>query len=171
MRAIRIYALTPLIDAHYKELLGFLRATLRNRHDADDVAQDAYERLLSVGHSGEIVRDNRSLLFRIARNLLADRHRRQAVRRHDNIDEHTDLPAGDAPDDALASQQHAKAMLDTIAQLPPRCREAFILHKFDGLSHAEVATRMGITRNAVEKHVIRALLACRACDDRLHRLD
>jgi DNA-directed RNA polymerase specialized sigma24 family protein len=41
----------------------------------------------------------------------------------------------------------------------------FLLHKFEGLSHADIATRLGISKNMVEKHIIKALAHCR---DRLH---
>jgi RNA polymerase sigma-70 factor (ECF subfamily) len=158
-----------LIEAHYKELLRFLMSMLHDRHEAQDVAQDAYVRVLASRDAGQAIRDPRPLLYRVARNLLIDRHRRQGVRRHEDIDAHPEMPASDAaePETVMSSHQHVQAMLAAIEALPPRCREAFILHKFDGLSHIEVASRMGISRNAVEKHVIRALLACRACDDRL----
>ncbi len=42
-------------------------------------------------------------------------------------------------------------------ELPPQCRKAFRLHKLDGLSHAETAAAMGISRSAVEKHISAAL--------------
>ncbi|MBC6962986.1 MAG: sigma-70 family RNA polymerase sigma factor, partial [Nitrosomonas sp.] len=45
--------------------------------------------------------------------------------------------------------------------LPPQCHRAFVLHKFDGDSHAEIAEKLGITRNAVEKLLIRALIRLR----------
>ena len=59
------------------------------------------------------------------------------------------------------------ALLAAIGDLPVRCREAFILHKFDGLSQAEVARQMGISVTMVERHIKLGMLACRACQDRL----
>jgi len=41
--------------------------------------------------------------------------------------------------------------------LPVRTRQAFRLHKLEDLTHAEVAQRMGISKSAVEKHIMRAL--------------
>ena len=45
----------------------------------------------------------------------------------------------------------------SLESLPPRMREAFKLHKLEGLSHAETARSMGISISAVEKHISGAL--------------
>ena len=44
-----------------------------------------------------------------------------------------------------------------LANLPPKCREAFALRKVEGLSQREVALRMGVSENTVEKHVGKGL--------------
>jgi len=67
------------------------------------------------------------------------------------------------PEVAVASQQSVQALLATIGALPVRCRQAFMLHKFEGLSHAEVAEQMGISVKMVEKHIKMGLQACRGC--------
>ena len=82
-----------------------------------------------------------------------------------------DLPAPAAlgPEAQAASAQGMAALLATIDALPLRCREAFILHKFDGLPQAEVAAHMGISRKMVEQHIQRAMLACRQCREALEQ--
>jgi RNA polymerase sigma factor (sigma-70 family) len=70
------------------------------------------------------------------------------------------------PDTILSSGQGLAAMVETIDRLPPRCREAFVLFKFDGLSYAEVAARMGISVRTVEMQLRIAMDACWACLER-----
>ena len=46
-------------------------------------------------------------------------------------------------------------------ELHYKCRTVFLLHKFKNLSHAEIAARFGISKNMVEKHIIKAMARCK----------
>ena len=65
------------------------------------------------------------------------------------------------PGERFEQQQRLSHLAAALAELPPRRREAFVLHKFDGLSQVEVAERMGISLSMVEKHIASALLHCK----------
>lgn len=80
-----------------------------------------------------------------------------------NLQEKYDYP----PEESLASQQVLRAYVATIEALPERCRQAFVLHVFDEWSHARIAQHMGISVSMVEKHVVRAMVACKQCQRRL----
>lgn len=99
--------------------------------------------------------------------MLVDRYRLQ--KQHEDVqDVDTDelaAPGHEQPDSLLENQQYIEHIVAAIEQLPPRCREAFIRHRIDGQSQNEIAASMGISTNMVEKHIIRAMLACRASRD------
>ncbi|QEI09450.1 sigma-70 family RNA polymerase sigma factor [Pigmentiphaga aceris] len=161
-----------MVVRYYRELLNHFANRLRNRDGAADLVQEAYVRLLSMQHAGQSVQEPRALLYRTAHNLMIDQHRHAEVRDHEDIDglaesEQPAAPTHLQPDEAYAFEQRARAMHAVIDALPPRCREAFVLNRFEGLSHQEVAEHMGISRNMVAQHVIRGVLACKACDDAL----
>ena len=165
-----------LLERYYRELLHFLQRQVSDRDTAADLAQESYARVLAAQHSGRAILDVRALLYRTARNLLVDRHRRAEVRRHDDLDalpdaEQPPAPRHLQPDEALASQQILRAYSGTIDRLPPRCREAFVLHVFDDLSHAQVAQQMGISVSMVEKHIVRGMLACKLCERNVREQD
>lgn len=70
--------------------------------------------------------------------------------------------ADDRPDveRELIARQRLAILVEAVSELPPRCRECFVLRRFEGLSHGEIADRMNITRSAVEKHLAVATVHC-----------
>lgn len=162
----------PVLERYHRELLNFLTRQVRDRDTAADLAQESFVRALAVQSSGQAVLDMRALLYRTARNLVIDQHRRSEVRRHDDLDalpedQHPSAPEHLQPDALLASQQAIRAHVSAIEALPPRCREAFVRHVFDEWSHAQIAQHMGISVSMVEKHIVRAMVACKLCERRL----
>lgn len=158
-----------MLQRYHRELLNFLTQQVKDRHTAEDLAQESCLRVLAAQSAGQAVLDMRALLYRIARNLAVDQHRRAEVRQHDDLDtlaEHQ-LPRAPLqlqPEEQLASQQVIRAYVATIEALPPRCREAFVLQVFDECSHAQIAQQMGISVSMVEKHIVRAMVACKLCE-------
>lgn len=160
-----------MVARYYRELLNFCLRALRDRDAAADVVQESYARFLAVEQS-QAVAEPRALLFQTARNVMVDQYRRAQVRGNESLDllDEADLPrapAADVPESAAASAQAVAAYLATIEALPPRCREAFILHVFDDLPYAQIAARMGTSVSMIEKHIARGRLACRACERQL----
>lgn len=166
-----------VIERYYRELLNFLCHAVRDRDRAADLAQESFARVLAAQRAGRAAHNPRALLYRTARNLVIDQHRHAQVRRQagetaacggDHALHAVAAPAAHGPEAILASRQGLAAILATIEQLPPRCREAFILHKFDGLSCAQVAERMGISPRTVEMQL---QIAMRACWRRMDELE
>ena len=44
-----------------------------------------------------------------------------------------------------------------IDRLPPRCREAFVMGRIQGLARSEIALRMGVAEKTVTEHLTRAM--------------
>ena len=158
-----------MVARYYRELLNFLARAVHDRDTAADLAQESYARLLAAQQAGQTIHDPRALLYRTARNLVIDQHRRAGVRggaASPAYDPTTpDLedavgPTSLQPDVILSSREGLAAITATIDALPPRCREVFILFKFDGLSYAEIAEQMGISPRTVESQLQIAMAAC-----------
>ncbi len=141
-------------------LRRFIRGRVATREDAEDVIQEAYLRVLrySAEHA---VESQERLLFSAAKNLAVDSRRRRHVRVRTATDyavlEACTQTWPDAHEVVYASQRLNKVER-AVAQLPPRCREVFLLHRLDGLSYSQVAAQLGISVSAVEKHMARACL-------------
>ncbi len=156
---------TALVE-HRPELLRYLRRRLGDGEAAEDLAQETLSRMMKYRQARDID-DRRLMLFRIANNLVLEfqrargRHRAAA---HVSLADAGPLPAEGPSTETIVDAQRAVDLLlkHTITGLPPKCRLAFMLNRFDGLSYPQVAARMGISVKMVEKHITRALLACRA---------
>lgn len=150
-------------ERYYDELLRFFAHSVKDVHEAQDLTQQTVQRVLERRYAGGEVENVRALLYEVARNLLIDRHRQLQLRRHESDDVLLDhaAPAACEPEVVYAGQQRVQLLVSTIEALPPRCRQAFILHKIEGLPQAEVAHTMGVSLNMVERHIMLAVATCR----------
>ncbi len=114
----------------------------------DDVVQETYLRIAPYQARGEI-RHPKSLLLRIATNLIAEEGRRsQRQRRHAN----SAMPWTDAP-----VQTEALLLKQLILNLPQPERDIFMLSRFGGLTNEQIAGRLDLSVKTVERRITRAL--------------
>lgn len=152
-----------LYRQYYDELRRFLSSKLRNREDADEIAQEAFVRMLAL-EDGYHVRHPRGFLYRTALNLTVDAYRNSqpSAEQVDEASPAEDLPSETpGPESIVYGQQRLGQLKQAIDELPPKCRQAFLLHKFENRSYVEIAVEMGISKNMVEKHIIKAIAHCR----------
>ncbi|NIE78201.1 sigma-70 family RNA polymerase sigma factor [Pantoea sp. Ap-967] len=150
------------MEHYYRELVNFLSARLGSRQAAEDVAHDAYLRLLEYPGLQQ-VEHPRAFLYRTALNLVVDRHRRHQVRRAEPLEvldqDECCYAAVTAPQ--VQTEQRLSLMQKALAELSQPCRDSFLLRKLEGLSHQQIAERLGISRSLVEKHIVNAMKHCR----------
>jgi RNA polymerase sigma-70 factor (ECF subfamily) len=151
-----------VLETYYRELVSFLNTRLGNRQVAEDVAHDAYLRVLERTGETEIEHP-RAFLYRTAMNLVIDGHRRGLLRHTEplevlDMDERFFCPA---PQHSMDLNQRLELMQRALSELTGVCRDSFLLRKLDGLSHQEIAEHLGISRSLVEKHIVNAMKHCR----------
>lgn len=161
-----------MLTRYYRDLLAFCLGKVRDRHAADDLAQESFARVLRMEQAGQAILQPAALLRRVASNAKVDMDRRAALRLADDIDlldeaRQPVAPRHLQPEDAYASTQAIEAYVRAIEALPPRCREAFSLHVFEGLPKPEIAQRMGVSLSMVKQYITRGKAACAACRDAL----
>ena len=74
----------------------------------------------------------------------------------DLLDE-ADQPAWTDPESPVRASRLADDLAQVLAELPPKCREAFVLNRIEGWTQAEVAQHMGLSKNMIERYVMRAI--------------
>lgn len=157
---------SPLMAVYLRkraELVRFFTARTSSPTEAEDIVQEIY---LKISRGGADPDNNAAYLYRLGANVMLDRAR--ARRRSQVRDDayyrafRVETRAGDAadapdPDASIDAKRALKRVLAAVDSLPPQCRRVFLMHKIEGLTYPEVAQRLGISKSAVEKHMIAAL--------------
>lgn len=141
---------------HYPYALKVARRYTRNPSDADDLAAEAFARILSLLRDGRGPREHgKTYVARTVRNIATDRSRRRQPAMTE-IDEARDLPASDDPAAAALSAMELGDVLAGLAACPPRQRYAMQMTVFEGVPISMVAADLGISKNAVAALLVRA---------------
>jgi RNA polymerase sigma-70 factor (ECF subfamily) len=147
-------------------LMAVARRRLRDTQDSADAVQDVFLRYLSRGEAAAMpeVRNPPGFLRRMLANLLTNRQQRgRALLQGHEAEAALGRAADEAPgpEAALLSGEAAARLRRLVAELPPRGRQVIYLHKFKGLSYAEIGARLGISENTVMVHMSRSLATLR----------
>jgi RNA polymerase sigma factor (sigma-70 family) len=145
-------------------LYRYLLRQLRNTQDAEDLAQEVYLRLLRHTDLKQ-VRSPQAYLYRIAFNVLWEFRERGSDVTFDSLvaEQAAERVADEAPlpedtyDDTLRRNRLEKA----VAELPPRQRAALRLALRPGLSHAQIASMLGISVSTTRNLIYKAIAHCR----------
>lgn len=139
----------------------FLRRNWRDMDEIADLRQEVYARVYD-GCARHQPESAQAFVLTTARNLLIDRARRAQIV---SIETYADMdalaPTLDelSPERHLAARSELKLLQIALNLLPARCREVIELRKIEGLSQREVAARMGITEDTVERQVSKGVRA------------
>ncbi|WP_428060249.1 RNA polymerase sigma factor [Brevundimonas sp.] len=169
-RVVGVFRVVPSFDrsvaeeaalaALYRRYSDWLRGRLRLRfgaENAEDLVQEAYLRIAPYQARG--IKSPKSLLLRIASNLALDGIARDTVRQKHQHEAVAHADAFDSPHETLL-------LKEIVRSIPEKDREVFLLSRFGGLTHAQIAARLGVAVKTVEWRMARAL---KHCDDQLRR--
>ena len=143
-----------LFAAHQPGLLRYLRRAVGHADAARDLTQDVFVRVAGAGAVPPTEDERRAWIFRIARNLAIDHHRRHDVRRAAHAGARA---AADSP----ATQDTSLLVNEALAAIDPLDRDVFLLREAGGLSYGEIAAACDLTVAAVRSRIHRARLALR----------
>jgi len=164
--------LNRAIETYYTDIVRAVGRRNPANGSALDVVHDLYVKLAS---RPDVLREKRSIkayLCRAAINLGIDRQRREQFEatlfsghEHEAHNVAEDIAA---PDRALDVEARLSVLRRAIGELPARRRAVFIMHRLGRQSPDQIAAKLNISRNMVDRHLRRALSHCL---DRLLELD
>jgi RNA polymerase sigma-70 factor, ECF subfamily len=149
-------ALRELCGLYGRLVFGVAQRVLGDRQLAEDCTQDVFVALWRGARSYDPGRARvTTWLFTVTRNSAIDIVRRREARRADPLPDDEAAWAGTEPDAAelTAAADTAERVAAALAELPRTQLEAVSLAYFDGLSHAEIAERLGVPLGTVKGRI------------------
>ncbi len=150
-----------LYSDHHGWLVAWLRKRLNNPQQAADLAQDTFVRILSTREQLGLVREPRAWLASIARGLMIDAFRRADLERA-WLAELACLPEEihPSPEERLMVLETLEAINHMLDGLPPKVRAAWLYNRLDGMKHAEIAGKLGVSVSRVRQYLATAARHC-----------
>jgi RNA polymerase sigma factor (sigma-70 family) len=150
---------------NYEQLLRFLTRKLNGDSErAADVAQDTFVRLARTPDTDDEIDNPRAYIYRVAGNLAIDQIRsdRRQSAHHDGADGASEISDPEpGPERICLSREQVKLLDQALNQLPENARAALLMFRVEGLSHTEIAEKLGVSNSMVAKYIGRALKHCR----------
>ncbi|MEH0166637.1 RNA polymerase sigma factor [Paucibacter sp. JuS9] len=155
-------SLLDIYRARRRALERYVQRLLGNADEAAEVSQEAFLRVYAA-ELGDQTPVSEALLYTVARNLALSELRKRTSRATDAVGDWDDLrveDTGPSVETLLQNRQRVAAVEAAMERMAPKCLEVFRLRKIDNLSHAEIASQLGISTKTVERHITRALELC-----------
>ena len=151
-----------LFHKHYPGMMRYANSLLGKPEISEEVVQDVFYNIWKNRESLRINRSWQSYLYRSVYNnsmmVL-----RKARKEYELDEEHFNIPESGSPDPSqlLLYTEVSEQVSRTIADMPGRTREIFLLNRQEGLKYREIAERLGISVKTVEANMGKALMALR----------
>ncbi len=162
-------AFTQLVENYQDRLIGIFSHLLRDREAAEDLAQETFMRIYRARNGYEPTAKFSTWLFRIANNLASNTRRSKGRKKETPLNIRDSGPLGPRPEEKLIAEksgmmptrQLARSEIqavvqEALAELNERQRVAVLLHKFEGMSYADIGETMELTTAAVKSLLSRA---------------
>ncbi|MYG14225.1 MAG: RNA polymerase sigma factor [Gammaproteobacteria bacterium] len=164
-----------LFESEHDSLVRKMQRIVKDRFDAEDVAQLAYIKLIEKIRSGYEIEHGRAFLFRVATNLAIDHYRKSKIesarlasysfatldpdQSQTELDQEIEAVTSTDPriEACLDATQRVADVQASLTSLTPKCRRVFQVHKFGELSYKQTAETLGISVSMVEKYMSQAL--------------
>ncbi len=144
-------AFNEVFRANYGKVVNFIRSLVKSHNVAEDLSQEVFVNLWNSRHALGEVHSLNAYLYTIARNITID-HLRKRRPVYDHIDDWDFLDSEMTDERYFAIEKELMIRL-AVASFPERRRKIFTMSRFGGMSNADIADALGITKKTVENQI------------------
>ena len=151
-------SLEKLFNHYYPRLFNFSKSILKLDDGIDDILQEVFVKIWKNRKNINSAATFNSYIFIITRNLLLNELRRQLSFQNTKEEVKRLSLANEYSLSEQIDYQELKEKIDAfVEELPDRQKEVFLLSRSEGLSHKEIAEKLGIKSKTVEYHITLAV--------------
>ncbi len=157
-------AFEALYYRYFEQLSRFAFRRLQDEDVTEELVQDVFVEIWKKRHTLDLNGNVAALMHAIIRNKALHELRARMIKskHHDNYTKLHLHNSTSENEEGLYAKEAEDKMKKAIDGLSPQCREAFTLSRYENLSYKEIAGRMNISVNTVEKHIGKALSILRS---------
>jgi len=162
---ITITELDQVYEESFTDLCYYLIAKFGiDLSDAEDAVNTAIVRIAQQ-KNGKPVLNLKALLYKVSANIIIDGKRHKSVRdsylQNETSADDNEKYVIAGPEQIHESRQQLSRLVDILRAMAPLRRKLLLMHRFEGLSYAEIARRVGLAESTVREHVFGGVEECR----------
>lgn len=148
-----------IYERYCKRLYGFVFRYIKQEDDADEIVQEVFVKLWEARSNIDVYSSFDAFLFTIAYNTTMTLFRKRIKERKYLEYLQSIQQIENAPDiiEEIHFNELNSNFQSLLKQLTPRQKEIFLLSREEGLTHEEIAKKLGISVNTVKKHMTNTL--------------
>ncbi len=144
----------------YNDLFAYAYVFTENKELAEEIVLDVFTNLWINRKKITIYESLRAYLLKSVKNraISALRKKKNDFLNDDFLKNYTN---DCNPEKKIITNEEKQKITDALQLIPPRSREIFVLHRFEGLKYKEIAELLEISPNTVENHIVKAMKVLR----------
>ncbi|MCM0665977.1 RNA polymerase sigma factor [Flavobacterium tyrosinilyticum] len=149
-------AYTYLIDTYHHKLCVYANSLVKNVYSAEDIVQNVFIKVWEQRTRLKTDHSLKSFLYKLAYNEFIDLYRKNQSLFSLEKSYYDALNGIVQEEDSESFQRVLNAVNKEIQNLPPKCKEVFILSKKEGLTNIEIAEHLDVSIKTVEAQITKA---------------
>ncbi len=143
----------------HNPLCNYAMRFLKDRQQASDIVQDVFLYVWERREKLDLDSNIKSYLFQTTYhrclNLIEEKKKINLT--NSETLEHLNKKYEPTFQDEAETMLRKERIMKSLRQLPPKCKEVFVLSRQNGLTYGEIAESLGISKKTVENHMVKAL--------------
>ncbi len=157
-RSLELTSFKSLFKSHFNSLCAFAVSFVHDEDTAKDIVHQTFIKLWEKRDAIDMEKRVKSYLFSTVHNLCLNYIRDNKKFIKNEFEAETYTHPGQLNDQDVMEKAELNARINrAIDSLPEKCREVFIMNRFDEMKYQEIADKTGISIKTVEAHISKAL--------------